>query len=294
MEELACTSLENILSTLNQNSALQILQESVSWLASPPSSPSNSPTGVNVKSAIKKFSSAQNKEGTNNVEGKVQGIVDTCITHLSEHSPSSLKRNPNFLALPTNTIKIILSSPHFCVEEEEVWRCVLRWAQHKGGVPTHVSKWTEAERVKVSGFLTPVISHVKLLLIDSRVFAQEVEPTGCVPMALSLERYRAAALCSLDDQQLPTKNDPRLTKRNSQKLFHHSLIINSERVGLGRVLQEWYQESQTTTPLNNSWKLLYRASTHGFSAQDFHSRVDGLGPTYLLVLLKNVSVIMCR
>ncbi len=29
---------------------------------------------------------------------------------------------------------------------------------------------------------------MKLLLIDSRVFAEEVEPTGAVPMELSLER----------------------------------------------------------------------------------------------------------
>lgn len=36
--------------------------------------------------------------------------------------------------------------------------------------------------------------HVRLLLIDSQVFAEEVEPTGAVPMELSLERYRYAAL----------------------------------------------------------------------------------------------------
>lgn len=36
--------------------------------------------------------------------------------------------------------------------------------------------------------LTGVIDYVKLLLIDSTVFAEEVEPTGVVPMELSLER----------------------------------------------------------------------------------------------------------
>lgn len=35
---------------------------------------------------------------------------------------------------------------------------------------------------------------MRLLLIDSQVFAEEVEPTGAVPMELSLERYRYAAL----------------------------------------------------------------------------------------------------
>lgn len=40
----------------------------------------------------------------------------------------------------------------------------------------------------VDQHLSGVIDHVKILLIDSTVFAEEVEPTGAVPMQLSLER----------------------------------------------------------------------------------------------------------
>jgi len=42
---------------------------------------------------------------------------------------------------------------------------VLRWAQHKAGVDTKVGFWSEEERIKVSKYLSPVISHVRLLLI---------------------------------------------------------------------------------------------------------------------------------
>lgn len=34
-----------------------------------------------------------------------------------------------------------------------------------------------------------MIEYIKLLLIDSTVYAEEVEPTGVVPMEVSLERY---------------------------------------------------------------------------------------------------------
>lgn len=44
--------------------------------------------------------------------------------------------------------------------------------------------------------LSGVMGYVRLLLIDSKFFAEEVEPTGAVPMELSLERYRYAALNS--------------------------------------------------------------------------------------------------
>lgn len=40
------------------------------------------------------------------------------------------------------------------------------------------------------------MAYVRLLLIDSKFFAEEVEPTGAVPMELLLERYRFAALNS--------------------------------------------------------------------------------------------------
>ena len=36
--------------------------------------------------------------------------------------------------------------------------------------------------------MSGIIEHIKLLLIDSSVYAEEVEPTGVVPMEVSLER----------------------------------------------------------------------------------------------------------
>lgn len=80
------------------------------------------------------------------------------------------------------------------MEEEDVWRCVLAWAKNHAGVTQPTAHWTEEERARVCQQLTGVMCHVRLLLIDSQVFAEEVEPTGAVPMELSLERYRYAAL----------------------------------------------------------------------------------------------------
>lgn len=53
----------------------------------------------------------------------------------------------------------------FCLEEEDVWRCVLAWAKHKSGVTQPTSHWSEDERALVCQHLDGVISHVRLLLI---------------------------------------------------------------------------------------------------------------------------------
>lgn len=53
----------------------------------------------------------------------------------------------------------------FCLEEEDVWRCVLVWAKHKAGVTQPTGQWTEEERTRVCQQLAGVINHVRLLLI---------------------------------------------------------------------------------------------------------------------------------
>ncbi|ODM98482.1 Kelch-like protein 2 [Orchesella cincta] len=215
-------------------------------------------------------------------------VIDKCINYIGEN-PNECIKATNFLSLPVETITRLISSDQFCLEEEEVWRAVLRWAQYKADVDSHVSRWTEEERKKVSKFLNPVISHVRLLLIDSRLFAEEIEPTGCVPMALSLERYRFAAVPHQFEK------DPRLTPRNSPRIFQNSQIIHNERLSLGRKLNDMIPSAITENGecFKQSWKLVYRASTHGFSADAFHRAVDGLSPTVTIILIDNNAKWIC-
>lgn len=57
---------------------------------------------------------------------------------------------------------------------------------------------------------------------DKQVFAEEVEPTGAVPMELSLERYRFAALPNKFKEK---SEDKKLQPRVSVKLFPGSQIL---------------------------------------------------------------------
>lgn len=78
----------------------------------------------------------------------------------------------------------------------------MEWAKHQAGVKQRTSHWTEDERHRVCLHLhSGVMNYVRVLLIDSKFFAEEVEPTGAVSMELSLERYRYAALNSQKTMQ---------------------------------------------------------------------------------------------
>lgn len=139
------------------------------------------------------------------------------------------------------------------MEEEDVWRCVLAWAKHQAGVTQPTAHWTEEERIRVCQHLSGVMGYVRLLLIDSQVFAEEVEPTGAVPMELSLERYRYAALHSnkIGNGSAPTpttvplpsgplsENDKRLQPRLMLNMFPGSTILRNDKLHLQSVLNGW-------------------------------------------------------
>lgn len=50
-------------------------------------------------------------------------------------------------------------------------------------------------------------------------------------------------------------------------------------MGYQRVLNSWYGHSKQV------WRLVYRASTHGYSADSFHRHCDNVAPTYVIVLV---------
>ena len=96
----------------------------------------------------------------------------------SIHSASSLPPPP---FLPP-------SLPQLSLSEEDVWRAVIQWGQHHASISQTMLLWTEADRAKMKDQLAGVLEHVRVMNINSEVFANEVEPTGLLPMEMTLAR----------------------------------------------------------------------------------------------------------
>ncbi|XP_059226976.1 uncharacterized protein LOC131998550 [Stomoxys calcitrans] len=249
-------------------------------------------------------------------------FMERCIIYIGENARECVKTNA-FLNLKKEALIKLISSDYFCLEEEDVWRCVLAWAKNHAGVTQPTAHWTEEERARVCQHLQGVMCHVRLLLIDSQVFAEEVEPTGAVPMELSLERYRYAALQNSNNKSgtyatggggvsggggvgaglnsnsnvgsgfnslggngmsfsgstsNKTETDKRLQPRLMMNMFPGSQILRNEKLHLQSVLNNWYGVPK------QSWRLLYRASTHGYNSNAFHHYCDGAAPCMVICL----------
>ncbi|XP_058808235.1 kelch-like protein 17 [Phymastichus coffea] len=206
--------------------------------------------------------------------GACSSFIEKCFAYIGENAIDTVKTNA-FCNLPKDAVIKLISSDYLGLEEEDVWRAVLNWAKYQAGVTQPTQHWTEEERARVCQYLAGVINHVRLLLIDSQVFAEEVEPTGAVPIELSLERYRIAAL---PKKHADNCSDKRLQPRVGPFLFPGSQILSKDKIGFQRLLNQWYGVPK------QSWRLQYRASSHGYTASTFHKYCDGVSPTYVICL----------
>lgn len=107
-------------------------------------------------------------------------------------------------------------------------------------------------------------------------------------MELVLERYRFAALQSNKMQGLPAAPPPsgssdadkRLQPRLSLNLFPGSNILRNDKMHLQTTLNGFFGNTKQT------WRLVYRASIHGFTAAAFHRHCDGIAPLMVIALVR--------
>lgn len=72
------------------------------------------------------------------------------------------------------------------------------------------------------------------------------------------------------------EHDKRLQPRLLMNMFHASNILKNDKLHWQSTLNAWYG-----APKQN-WRLVFRASTHGFSASAFHRYCDGVAPVYVI------------
>ncbi|KAL4713131.1 hypothetical protein ACJJTC_004517 [Scirpophaga incertulas] len=68
-------------------------------------------------------------------------------------------------------------------------------------------------------------------------------------------------------------------------MFAGSVILQHEKSAFQAVINNWCGTGK------QSWRLMYRASTHGYSAHAFHSHCDGVSPVLLLVQVSRGGVV---
>lgn len=191
-----------------------------------------------------------------------------------------------FLDLPKETFVGVISSNELSMHEEEVWHAVVRWGQHRSGVKQEVGLWTEEQRSQLQGALQGVLEHIRVGEISSEVFAREVEPTGLLPVEMTLAHYRNN---STHGSGCGSEGNITSPRGGVQEPFPNSALLGGQ-VEWQLQLLKWIDETSAQQPPPGEWagppgdwRLLFRGSRDGFGGQNFHSFCDDRGSTLLVV-----------
>ncbi|XP_064646861.1 uncharacterized protein LOC135499827 isoform X2 [Lineus longissimus] len=209
---------------------------------------------------------------------RADSFANRCVDFILENAEKCVMTT-GWLQLTKEALIRIISTDTFSLKEEEVWRAVLSWAKYNADIPLDKQSqdWKEAEKCLLKKHLQGIIEHVRLLLIDSKVFAEEIESTGLIPMEVSLERYRLAAVPDQIQQS-------RLRPRTSAQLFLGTHILCKGHLPFQRLLNNWYGDATQT------WRLLYRARRDGSTSDWFHKLCDGYSTTFVIVKGKTGNI----
>lgn len=122
-------------------------------------------------------------------------VAKLILGFVKEHL-AALRERRLLHGLSKEAVIRLIRSNSLDIEENEVWRICVDWARAQVGLPhsTPPKLWTVEQRSQVRVCLDGVVQAIRILHIDSTVFAEEVEPTGAIPIELSLQRYKHAAL----------------------------------------------------------------------------------------------------
>lgn len=123
-----------------------------------------------------------NPHGNNNNKDG-DDFLQLCTDFIGENASQCLK-SAAFLDMEKDAVIHMISSDSLAMAEEDIWRSVLNWARSKTGISDPPQQWSEDQKKRMANQLSGVIEHVRILQIESQVFAEEVEPTGAVPMQI--------------------------------------------------------------------------------------------------------------
>ena len=121
---------------------------------------------------------------TDAIDYKLDEYVAKCNAALPLLSGSAIVASDGFFALRLDIMKLLLQSDHLCVEEEEIWRAVLKWAHFEqkscDDAPPLKRRKLNKECAPNCNLLQQVCPLIRFGLMRGDFFVNSVIPTECL------------------------------------------------------------------------------------------------------------------
>ncbi|KAG9294370.1 hypothetical protein G9A89_001875 [Geosiphon pyriformis] len=219
-------------------------------------------------------------------------LRDYCLKDAIEKNPSLLFNSPDFNALNEKALEEIVKCDKLGIREIDLWKKVVIWgianvpnsSRLKNTTTYQPEEWEKEEFWGLKEKLAPLLQWIRFFDISLMDFEKEVRPfSSILPEYLIGDFVR----WQLTDKK-PLYFEPKPPRQKYIPI--ESEIITS---GQAALIASWIEgKFEIEAPLYIKFCLIYRASTHGRSIKTFYNKCKNVGPTIIVVKLKNSKQII--
>jgi len=131
-------------------------------------------------------------------------VVSQCMNSLCAGGPKYFLESKQFTEFPAEFISLLLSCDELPIEEEDIWKCVLRWAKVQA----------KLKNKNLVDLLKLVYHRVRFPLMTTKYFSSEVVPTGVLTQKETLDLFCYLTYPEGKPETKPFSSDPRLLWNN--------------------------------------------------------------------------------
>jgi hypothetical protein len=212
-------------------------------------------------------------------------------TDLITKEPNKIFNSLNFSSIPEKLLVSIIQSDNLQMSEIQIWEHILKWGiAQNPDLPPDLVNYSQDDFNNLKIILQQFIPLIKFRNFTSKEFLDKVFPYEKLFPEDFYKNLLKAFLSLLDPNSKPSVNSGSNVTKESKKAVD-SKIITYRHVEL---ISKWIDRLEITDKLISSYKfkLLFRASRDGYSANKFHEICNNRPRTVTLIKVKGSNEIL--
>ncbi|GES83724.1 carbohydrate-binding module family 13 protein [Rhizophagus clarus] len=205
---------------------------------------------------------------------------------LISKQPEKIFNSPDFTSISEKVLISLIQHDKIKMSEAQVWEYVLKWGiTQNPGLPSDLSSYSNNDFNTLKDTLKQCITFVKFTKFTSIEFLNKVYPYKKI---IPEELYEDSIKYFLGNPNNTSK--PQVIKEMGSKNIDSKIIT----IHHAEIISKWIDRLEDTDELKNSYgfKLIFRGSRDGFTANEFHKICDNKSHTVTIIKVKDSNEIL--
>ncbi|RGB37546.1 hypothetical protein C1646_694587 [Rhizophagus diaphanus] len=211
-------------------------------------------------------------------------------TELISKQPEKIFNSSDFTSIPEKALISLIQHDKVKMSEVQIWEHVLKWGiAQNPGLSSDPSYYSNDDFNALKNTLHQCITSVKFTGFTPKEFLSKVFPYKEI---IPEELYENSIKYFLNNDYITTseKSERQTVKEIGLKSLDSKIIT----IQHAKIISKWIDRVGIMDDLKNSYefKLIFRGSRDGFTAQKFHEICDDKSCTITIVKVKNSNEIL--